>query len=227
MTDFEDALWERLVEEHDADCVSLEAPRRHASRRPLAIGGGVTALAGATVATVLAIGATTGAPPAYAMTQNADGTFTVTMNEIATAIPALNAKFAQLGIEETVVPVTASCTSHMPLVLGPEKMSDTVTVAPGGKWVPPGYTGVLAAEQLANGQVAMFVGTVKPPVPSCFSATTALSLEPGTATTGTPTLTETTVTPAPATTTAGAVGGTDTTGTAGTTTTDASADSRR
>lgn len=175
MNEFEDGLWERLVDEHDADLVSLTAPRASSrSRRPLIVGGGAAGLAAAGAAVVLGIGAATSAPPAYAMTQNADGSYTVTINDIETAIPALNAKFAQMGIDETVVPVTADCTSKIPLTADPaSKPSDTVTLGPGRKYLDPGYDGVLAAEQLANGQVAMFVGALKPPLPNCFSATLA------------------------------------------------------
>jgi hypothetical protein len=196
MTAFEDGLWDRLVEEHDADRISIAAPRQRRNRRPLIIGGGLSGLAAATAAAVVGISAATTAAPAYAMSQNSDGSYTVTINDLEAAIPALNAKFAQLGIEETVVPVTANCTSNVPLDVGAAKTSDTITLYPGGKWLDPGYTGVLAAEQLANGQVAMFMGALKPPVPSCFSATKAASLEPGTGANGVPTITVGTVTPA-------------------------------
>ena len=166
------------------------------NRRPLLVGGGVAGLAAVMAAAVLIATAATSAPPAYALTQNPDGTVTVTINELATAIPQLNAKFAQMGIEETVVPVTTNCSSSVPLDIDPTgKTTDTVTLTAGGKWLAPGYTGVLAAEQLANGQIAMFVGALKPPVPSCFSATTALGA-PHTGANGIPTITTETVTPA-------------------------------
>lgn len=199
MTEFEDGLWERLVQEQGADGVSLTLPRDDAGRRPLMIGGGLTAVVAVTAVGVLGVGALTAAQPAYAMTENADGSYTVTINDVATAIPELNAKFAQMGIEETVVPVTDDCTNSnvLPLDLDPKmKMSDTVTLGPGRKYLDPGYTGMLAAEQLSNGEVATFMGAVKPPVPSCVSATTAISPNGTVGANGVMTLTETTVTPA-------------------------------
>ncbi|MGH2844254.1 MAG: hypothetical protein ACRDKL_11840, partial [Solirubrobacteraceae bacterium] len=68
MTAFEDGLWERLVDEHDADHVSITAPRQRSNRRPLVIGGSLTGLAAATAAAVIGISAASTAPPAYAMT---------------------------------------------------------------------------------------------------------------------------------------------------------------
>ena len=174
---FEDGLWERLVEEHEADLVSLAAPREHGNRRLVVIGGSLTGAAAATAAAVIAIGAATSAAPAYAMTQNADGSITITIDELSTAIPELNAKFAQLGIEETVVPVTTDCTSSAPPLPTPGSpnatTSETLTFTPGRKLLPDGYTGILSARQLPNGQVMLNIGAMKPPVPSCFSATAA------------------------------------------------------
>ena len=179
MTAFEDGLWERLVEAHGADCVSITAPRQRSARRPVIIGGSVTALAAATAAAVVGIGAVTTAPPAYAMTQNADGSITVTINDLATAIPQLNARFAQMGVDTTIVPVTASCPDtgniNDELELDPHaSMSETITL---GTQNEPGYTGVLAAEQLPSGHVAMAMEEIKPPIPTCFP-TTAHQLVP-------------------------------------------------
>ena len=39
----------------------------------------------------------------------------------------------------------------------------------GGRGSHAGWKGVLAAEQLANGEVAIAQMVVRPPVPSCFS----------------------------------------------------------
>jgi hypothetical protein len=177
MTTFEDGLWERLVEEHDADLVSLAAPCEHRNRRPVILGGSLTGLAAATAAAIIGIGAATSAAPAYAMTQNADGSMTITISELSTAIPELNAKFAQMGIDETVVPVTTDCTSSSPPLPTPGSPNatagETLTFTPGRKLLPDGDTGVLSARQLSNGQVILNIGAMEPPVPSCFSATPA------------------------------------------------------
>ena len=174
MTEFEDGLWERLLDDHAAGSVMLTQTSKDRSQRRLIVGGGATALATVSVAAVVGFAVTGGATPAYAMTQNADGSYTFTINDLATAAPELNAKFKQLGIEETVVAATAGCpaTSNIggELQLYPgERMTDTLTVEPGGKWLDPGYTGVIGAEQLADGEVAMTIEAVPPAdVPSCF-----------------------------------------------------------
>lgn len=172
MSEFEDGLWRRLVEDHDADAVSLTSKRRTARRT--VVGGGATATAAVTAAAVIALSAG-GAAPAYAMTQNADGSYTFTINDLATAAPELNAKFKQLGIDETVVVATASCPPSNnigdELQLDPEaKLTDTMTVAPGvpSYWGTK-YTGVIGAEQLPDGDLATTEEAIPPSkVPSCF-----------------------------------------------------------
>lgn len=174
MTAFEDGLWAWLVDEHDADRVTLVSAPKQTPKRPLLFGGSLTALAAISVAGVLTINAATSAPPAYALTENADGTITVTIHDLATAVPALNARFARMGIDETVVPVKASCAPrpNSPLFVSPrEKISDTLTFTPGRKYLDPGYSGVVAAEKLPNGEVAMAIEAIKPPVPNCLSTT--------------------------------------------------------
>jgi hypothetical protein len=190
MTQFEDELWERLVKEHGADTVTLTAEHGRRSRRTL-IGGSAAVLATVSAAAVVTLAAIGGAAPAYAMTQNSDGSYTVTINDLTTAIPELNAKFKQLGIDETVVPVQAGCpTVDQVLFTFPgEKMTDTLTLEPGGKFLAPGFTGVLAAEQLPDGQVAMTIGAIKPPIPSCYS-NQAFTLDQTGDANGVPTVTE-------------------------------------
>jgi hypothetical protein len=193
MSEFEDGLWRRLVEDHDADAVSLTSKRRTARRT--VVGGGATATAAVTAAAVIALSAG-GAAPAYAMTQNADGSYTFTINDLATAAPELNAKFKQLGIDETVVPVEASCTNVNEFLFADPnaKMTDSFTFKPGNKWLEPGFTGVVAAEQLSNGEVAISMGAIPPPVPSCYSAQAFTMQQTGDAN-GVPTVTSVPLTP--------------------------------
>jgi hypothetical protein len=192
MSEFEDGLWERLVDEHGADGVSL-TPEHHPRR--LLVGGGAAALATVSAAAVVAFSVTGGATAAYAMTQNADGSYTFTINDLATAAPELNAKFRQLGIEETVVAASASCpassniTDELQIYPG-EKLTDTLTVEPGGKWLEPGYTGVIGAEQLPDGDVAMTMEAVPPAdVPACFPLQAFKLVQTGDAN-GVPTVTQ-------------------------------------
>jgi hypothetical protein len=192
MTAFEDGLWDRLVDEHGANDLELTADHPSSARRPLMIGGGLTAVAAATAAGVIALTAATDAPPAYAMTQNPDGTLTVTIHDMRAAIPELNARFAQMGIDETVVPVEASCpagpnNTGIAGLQADDELTDTMTLTfdGGNGHLQPGYHGVLAAEQLPNGEIATVVGA-RPTVPDCFP-TTAYKLVPfGTTSSGEP-----------------------------------------
>jgi hypothetical protein len=205
MTSFEDGLWERLVEEHDADLVSLAAPRERATRRPLLIGGGLTAVAAAGAAAVVGIGAATSAAPAYAMTQNTDGSISVTVYELPTAIPELNAKFAEMGFPETIVPIESNCRAStepvaavgrlvpLPTAVDDAQLTGEVTLVLSPPALSPGYTGVVAVEQLPDGGDAVALGTMKLPTPSCFPTAAYTTQQAGTGANGVSTVTETTV----------------------------------
>ncbi len=177
MGTFHDGLWARLVDEHRADHVTLSSQADGRRVRPVLISAGGVVVAMATLAVVLVLSATTSTPPAYALTQNADGSVTVTINDLTTAIPELNARFAAMGIDETVIPVKAGCSTTGPgLVSAPgASMTDSLTITPGRTHLAPGDTGYLAAEKLPNGKVALSVGAMKPPLPSCFSNAVATS----------------------------------------------------
>ncbi|MDQ6779097.1 MAG: hypothetical protein M3071_23385 [Actinomycetota bacterium] len=179
MSSFEDAIWSHLVDRHGADRVELRVLMPKRRPRPLAASAGAAVLAVAIAAVVLVASATSNAPPAYAFTQNADGTVTVSLTDLATGIPALNARFAQLGIRETVVPIEAGCTAATfePVSAGQASMSQTMTVSNVG--IPAGDQGFLAARQMPNGQVLLAQGTTAQPIPSCFPATAARSYPPG------------------------------------------------
>jgi len=124
---------------------------------------------------VFVLSATTNTAPAYALTQNGDGTVTFTLNDLSTGIPALNARLTELGIRETVVPIQAGCQAHSfePLAAPGASMSESITV--GNKWIPAGYQGFMAAKQLPNGKIAMAIGTTQQPIPSCFPDVSATS----------------------------------------------------
>lgn len=178
MGTFDEGLWAHLVEEHRADRVVLSSRADGRRARPVILSAGAV-VAAATVAVVLALSATTSTPPAYALTHNSDGSVTVTIHDLTTAIPALNAKFAQMGIDETVIPVQAGCSTPGLIAAPGATMSESLTLVPGRKYLAPGDTGVLAAEQLPNEKVALTVGAQKPPLPSCFSNVPATAFPPG------------------------------------------------
>jgi hypothetical protein len=129
-------------------------------------------------AVVLATGIANTTPPAYALTAHGDGTYTVSLNDIASGIPALNAKFRQLGIDETAVPIEAGCTGPSvgpgSLLESQGSMSASVTV--GSRYIDPGLHGILAAEQMPNGQVLIAMGTTDRAIPSCFAPPTGTGL---------------------------------------------------
>jgi hypothetical protein len=168
MGTFDEALWTRLVDEHQADRVVLSSrPPRHRPRAAIITAG--TAATAVTLSAVLALSATTSTPSAYALTANPDGSVTITIHDLTAAIPALNAKFAEMGIDETVIPIQAGCSTRGLVNYPGATMSEPLTFTPGHKNLPPGWDGVLAAEQLPNGKVALTIGSRKPPLPSCFS----------------------------------------------------------
>ncbi|MGH2871608.1 MAG: hypothetical protein ACRDL5_03995, partial [Solirubrobacteraceae bacterium] len=94
-------------------------PRRLSAtlaRAPRIAVAGTSAGVAAAVAVTLVI-ATTGAPPAYALTANGNGSYTLTINDLATAFPQVNAEFAKLGVNAKAIPVTPNCTAPNQLPL--------------------------------------------------------------------------------------------------------------
>ena len=127
-------------------------------------------LAGVIAAIVLVFRASTSAPPAYALTQVAGGSYRVSLANVARGAPALNARFVQLGIRVTVVPVVAGCTASL---AGPEPLSGSIstTVTVSNRNIPAGWRGYIAAERLPNGRVGLALGNTPKPIPSCFPTT--------------------------------------------------------
>lgn len=149
------------------------SPRR---RRRSLLALSVVALA-AVVAAMLLITATgPETTPAYALTRHADGSVTITINDLTTGIPALNARLKALGIDETVIPIRAGCDSpgSRQVIMRPDpyfeyngSVSATIT-ARSARRVLAGFHGVLAAMRLPNGKILAFIGGLKAPVPTCL-----------------------------------------------------------
>ena len=174
MSRFEDAIWTHLVEQHSADRVAYHATAETTRRpRPAGALASVALLAAAAIAVLLVLSASSGTPPAYALTERPDGSFTVSLYDIATGVPALNARFAALGIRITAVPVIAGCTasSFDPVQAAPLSRSQTVTVSNRG--IPAGWRGFIAAERLPSGRIDLALGDTPRPIPSCFPTTTS------------------------------------------------------
>ncbi|HTY98121.1 MAG TPA: hypothetical protein VMB91_13840 [Solirubrobacteraceae bacterium] len=94
--------------------------RRPALRRrgllPLA---GVLGLAAVTAAVVVLMSAGGGPPAAYAVTQNPDGTVTLSLDEVLGLEP-VNERLAQLGVPVVVAKMEAGCDEHGEHVLPSE-----------------------------------------------------------------------------------------------------------
>lgn len=181
MSTFEDRLWTYLADEHGADEVTSTRTRAESSLRSRIVQArrhpavmttsalGVVAATAAAVALLVSVTAST--QPAYALTYNPDGSITVTINDLQTAIPELNTRFAAMGVDETVIPITQSCQTQMAVPAFPQSAaSDKLTFMPneGHKYLAPGFDGVLAAGYTPGGQLLVFIGAMKPPLPSCF-----------------------------------------------------------
>lgn len=176
MSNIEDTLWDHLVEHHGVDRVAVRSPERpRTRRRPVMIGTAATGLAAVAAAATLIVSATTSTPPAYALTPHANGSYTLTINNIATAVPRVNAEFAKLGINANAVPVTASCTAQnttgIPLANLGMSMSQSVTIDNAN--IPAGTTALVAAEQTPSGSVRLSMGTTAAPLPACLNTNQA------------------------------------------------------
>lgn len=172
MTVFEDRLWSELLETScDVAPVGAKsvAPRRN-SLKFAAAGTAIAAVLGTSAALALD---SVSSPPAFAVTQNTDGTITVDINEL-TGVSGANAQLASLGVRAEAIVIDPSCTSDarsIPYpdlhgaILGPSDLTVGVTIHPAA--IPAGDTLLLGAKQGASGQVAVRVMLVKDPAPSC------------------------------------------------------------
>lgn len=137
---------------------------------------GAAVAAAVAAALVLLVGAATTPLTAYALTRHPDGTVTVTVRALASAIPELNARFARLGIDETVVPIMRSCKMRGGTLLDlTGHVHQTLTLTPGRRYLLPGWHGVLAAE-VSDGKVGLIFGAAQGRLPSCLS-TLIISME--------------------------------------------------
>lgn len=152
--------------------------RRRWARSLLAVPAAVVAAAAA-AAIVLITSAGPATTPAYALTRHANGSITITLSELTTGIPALNAKLKALGIDETVIPIKAGCDSpdgsgHVVMRPDPAyeydgSISTTYTPRAAQRHpAAPGFHYVLAAKRLPNGKILGFIGALKTPVPTCL-----------------------------------------------------------
>jgi hypothetical protein len=180
MTSFADQLLEDLMREHGHELHSAPSPRRRAVR-PAWVTAGLAAAAAATVGGFVLFGGS--AAPAYAVTQHADGTVSVSVSQ-PSAINAANAKLRAIGVRAVIVPVRAGCPSFDSVTVKTRpgaSVSTTVRLDPGNgriagitvnaKGVPAGETMVLAFGG-TSGDTFGVSGFVQGAVPHCISLPT-------------------------------------------------------
>ncbi len=149
---------------------------RHAVAPALA-GMGLAAAA----AIVLVSVALRGSTPAYALTLSHDGTLTLTIRDLTRAAPALNARFAAMGIDQRVVPIRRGCREQRLVNYPNQRPTQTITFIPTTTPPPLSPRGaaqsarvdVLAAARQPNGRVSLTLLQTRRPAPRCFG--TAIS----------------------------------------------------
>ena len=175
MSKFEDRLFRELMRDHGAE---LSPPRKTRTvtrtvARPVWLSGGVLAAAGATAAGLVMFGS--GTEPAFAVTQNDNGTATIAVHQLS-GIAGANAKLHSLGDNVVIVPVQPGCepASSLPRVQGLQgtMMTGTASRSAGGQitvnvtGIPAGDIAVVAIQQ-SGGTTEMSTTITIPPAPSC------------------------------------------------------------
>ena len=103
MSKFEDHLWAEFVRDHGNAVAQMSTPTARSVRRgPRLVAGTALGLAGVGAAVALVLGATT-TTPAFAVTRNHDGTFTISIQG-ASGVAGANARLDRLGIRAQVMP---------------------------------------------------------------------------------------------------------------------------
>jgi hypothetical protein len=124
MGKFEDQLLGDLMREHGPALATAQRPAPR-NKRPVWIAAGAVALAGVvTVGLALVDG---GTPAAFAVNQNADGSITVSIDDIAAIDPA-NKELERLGVPIRAVPSRPDC----------PRISGGIGVGAGGGGEPTG-----------------------------------------------------------------------------------------
>jgi hypothetical protein len=176
MTKFADQLFDDLMQEFRPTLESIELPIARARRtvpRPVWLAAGTVGMAGAITAGVVVLG---GGTPAYAVTQNTDGTVTVSINELS-GVAGANNKLHTMGEPVVMVPVRPGCVSIASLPHDTGTHHDTrasVDMTNGGsitvdvRGVPAGETALVATSSSSRG-ITLALALVKGPIPSCVS----------------------------------------------------------
>lgn len=174
MTRFADQLLTDLLREHGATLSTIQRlePEPVKARHRARVAG---ALVGAAAAATTGIVLFTGGSPAYALTDNANGSVTLEINRPA-GIEEANRAFAARGDRVVVVPVSAGCPDIGTLVGPPSPGSTTTSTARENgsaidldvQGIPAGRTALVGVEhsgETAHIGMALISGTA----PECVS----------------------------------------------------------
>jgi hypothetical protein len=112
-----------------------------------------------------------GGSAAYAVSRNADGTVTVSIEDVAAIGPA-NEALREFGLRVKAVPMTADCPGVDGATIyrgsdwaSPDRSGNSVTLSPR---IPEGYTVLLAVSRHPNrGSGLGYTAPLKDPAPSC------------------------------------------------------------
>ncbi|MCS7477917.1 hypothetical protein ACFFQW_41325 [Umezawaea endophytica] len=135
------------------------------------VAAGVLTVTGAFVAGLTLLG---GGSAAYAVTENPDGTVTVSIKDIAAIDPA-NEQLRELGVRITAVPMTSDCTEKWEdrVYRGtdyttkgyPRASGDSVTFS---RRIPEGHSVLVSVSKYPNRGTGLgYTAPVRNPAPSC------------------------------------------------------------
>ncbi|HTU80257.1 MAG TPA: hypothetical protein VMF09_16020 [Solirubrobacteraceae bacterium] len=175
MSRFEDDLWQLLVREHAAGAVRAAGPGRAADRRRrvLTVAAAALSIAAVTAALALLLSAGGSPPAAYAVTQNPDGSVTLTLDQLIGVRPA-DEELAKLGVRAVVRKLQAGCREVGTLVrlTHPGAIFEMVETARAGnglgglRWIihpaaiPRGDTLALSVQVDPHGRVPAVGGSI-------------------------------------------------------------------
>jgi hypothetical protein len=171
----------RLVAQH-----AIRGSARHVMRRGrLGLASGSVAVLGvaAAVVVILLASATSAPSPAYALVQHADGSVTVIVHNLHTAIQPINARLRALGIPERFIPITDACPAAGGFVY-PVKRSQfpqlrwTFTRRMSRRFLARGDWGYIGLGRSDTGQLRLAQGGMKPPLPTCLNSTLGTVVSP-------------------------------------------------
>ncbi len=192
MSKFTDRLWRDIVREHGPELAQMEPPAAAAHRRrarPRVLAGTGVGVACVATAAVLILGAASSSP-AFAVTRNRDGSFSVRV-ETWTAIPAANRALHGLGLHAQLVAVSAACdkvlsnsssdhtrtltlqafTQSTPALITAKVLARQARIDPRG--IPRGKTLIIPTWRVDK-QVRVMPETVVSAAPACMAPPCAL-----------------------------------------------------